>query len=75
MTCKKRIFITGYGSFGRYDVNPSAIIARNLAQIDFPDDIEISTEVIPVAYEAADNCTDKLCSNVKPDVSSFNLTI
>lgn len=72
MTAKKRIAVTGYGPFGSVDINPSAVIVENLASIKFPD-IELMTEIIPVAYANADRCSSRLCADVKPDVSKFRL--
>lgn len=68
MISKKRIAITGYGSFGCYTTNPSSVIVKNLEKLEFPDDIELLTETIPVAYAAAEQCSTRLCQDIKPDV-------
>jgi pyrrolidone-carboxylate peptidase len=67
---KKRIAVTGYGPFGAHDVNPSGVIVGRLAEMaDKLEEVELETEVIPVAYSAAVNCSTRLCRDSKPDVS------
>lgn len=72
----KRIAVTGYGPFGAHDINPSAVIVDRLAEMAAKlDDLELETEVIPVAYSAAVNCSTRLCRDSKPDVSWFGVEL
>ena len=67
MTRKKRIAVTGYEAFGRFAINPAAIVVKNLAQVEFPPDIEVTTELIAVCYDDAEKCSSNLCLSTKPD--------
>jgi pyrrolidone-carboxylate peptidase len=75
MVSKKRIAVTGYGSFGCYTTNPSSVIVDNLEKLEFSDGIELLTETIPVEYAAAERCSTRLCKDVKPDVRKLFLAI
>ncbi|KAI6222034.1 hypothetical protein M3Y95_00941700 [Aphelenchoides besseyi] len=64
---RKRICVTGYGSFGGFDVNPAQVIVRNLSKYEFPSNLDVTTEIIEVSYNSANECSTKLCECTKPD--------
>lgn len=66
---KRTIAVTGYESFGSFDVNPSQVVVDNLAKKDFGDKVEVVCSSLPVAYRSAEECSSKLCK--KNDVSVY----
>ncbi|KAI6203654.1 hypothetical protein M3Y94_00581700 [Aphelenchoides besseyi] len=56
---RKRICVTGYGS--GFDVNPAQVIVRNLSKYEFPSNLDVTTEIIEVSYNSANECSTKLC--------------
>lgn len=65
---KKRIVITGYGSFSHYSVNPSSEIVKNLENTYKSDDVELISELLDVAYENALTYAVKASQEFNPDV-------
>ena len=68
---KKRIVVTGYGSFATYSVNPSSEIVKNLESTFSSDEVELVTELLDVAYENAASYALKASQELKPDVGIF----
>uniref|UniRef100_A0A914C041 Pyroglutamyl-peptidase I n=1 Tax=Acrobeloides nanus TaxID=290746 RepID=A0A914C041_9BILA len=64
---KKRIVITGYGSFSHYSVNPSSEIVKNLENTYKSDDVELISELLDVAYENALTYAVKASQEFNPD--------
>lgn len=62
-----RILVTGYGSFGSFDVNPSAIIVNALMNEEI-DGVELHTKVIDVDYTDALHCSKWALDELKADV-------
>ncbi|CAD5208542.1 unnamed protein product [Bursaphelenchus xylophilus] len=64
---QKRISVTGYQSFGPYDLNPAEVVVNNLKKYQFSSDLDVEFAAIPVSYEAADFCSRDLCGKGKSD--------
>lgn len=55
---KKKIVVTGFGPFGKYEENPSAILIPKLSTDDLPPELshkfDIETKILDVCYEFVD---------------------
>lgn len=67
MSRKKHIAVTGFEAFGRFKTNPASVVVQNLATIEFSTDIQVTTELCVVAYDAATTCSEQLCLKTCPD--------
>ncbi|CAD5206080.1 unnamed protein product [Bursaphelenchus okinawaensis] len=68
----KRISVTGFQSFGSYDVNPSEIIVSRLEKHEFSKNLDVDFRLVAVNYEVADACSEQICGI---DTSDFVIHI
>lgn len=66
---KKRICLTGYGSFSCYGVNPSSVVVKRLAEKEFQD-VELTTTILDVDYNTVQKFAGRIAEGeVEAEVS------
>lgn len=63
-----RIVVTGFGPFGDFATNPSAVVVDALADV-FDDcaDVELITETVAVDYAKAMGCSNRISDTINAD--------
>ena len=56
-----KISVTGFGPFGDFSTNPSAIVVNGLKDVIDIEGIELITKTVDVDYEEAHKCSEWAC--------------
>jgi len=65
----KKVLVTGFGSFGDIDENPSQVLVEKLASRDrFPDGMELIAEILPVVYGESITIISGLIRKIRPEI-------
>jgi len=72
---KHTVVVTGFGPFGNFPTNPSWVVAKELANLDFDDEgVTLIVHEVPVIYDTVIEKVPLLWEEHSPQVRIISLT-